>query len=69
MSPEQTVWCSACKASMATTFIQGTLEIIGHEKYQIKCLNLALCDACLALAEVVTNSGQHLAEALAGGAR
>jgi hypothetical protein len=54
---------------MATTFIQGTLEIIGHEKYQIKCLNLALCDACLALAEVVTNSGQHLAEALAGGAR
>lgn len=69
MSLNQIVWCNACKTNPATTFIQGTLEIIGHEKYQVKCLNLALCDACAEQADLVTDNRNHLAEALVGGAQ
>jgi hypothetical protein len=69
MDPNRVVLCNACKTSPATTFIQGTLEIIGHERYQVKCLNLALCDDCAAHADLVTDSGVHLAEVITGADR
>jgi hypothetical protein len=69
MGPEKIILCSACKQETATTFIQGTLEIIGHGRYKVKCLNLALCDSCAIRVEDVTDNGIHLADVLVGGAQ
>ena len=67
MSSDQIILCDACKTSPATTFIQGTLEIVGHNQYQVKCLNFALCDVCAEQADHITDNGKHMAEALVGG--
>ena len=67
MDPNQVILCSACQNHPATTFIRGTLEIVGHGNYQVKCLNLALCDDCAAQADLVTENGIHLAKAIVGG--
>jgi hypothetical protein len=69
MGSQQIILCNACKTNPATTFIQGTFEIVGKEQYRVKCLNLALCEACAAQVDLVTDNGSHLAEALIGGAQ
>ncbi len=61
--------CNSCKTELATTFIHGTLEILGENKYRVKCVNLALCDACAEQADSVTSNGSRLAEVLAGGGK
>lgn len=67
MDATGTILCNSCKTEPATTFIQGTLEIVGRERYRVKCLNLALCDACAELVDQVTETGARLAEVLVGG--
>lgn len=69
MSAYQPVLCSACKTEPATTFINGSLEIVGRERYRVKFLYLALCDDCADLADQVTDTGKHLAETLVGANR
>lgn len=69
MDANQLVLCASCKKEVATTFIHGTLEVVGQGRYRVKCLSLALCSACAALADQATDNGVHLAEALTGGNR
>jgi hypothetical protein len=69
MGANQLVLCNACKTEPATTFIHGTLEVVGQGTYRVKCLSTALCSTCAALADHATDNGTHLAEALTGGKR
>jgi hypothetical protein len=69
MGANQLVLCNSCKTKPATTFVQGTLEVVGQNKYRVKCLSMALCDDCAELADQATDNGKHLAETLTGGNR